>query len=368
MRSHRLGRLIPRAVVALVALSAVVAPSVTGAQEPELPVSWGVRPGADGGHPGRANFVVEADPGETVRDSLVVENLGSVELVLGVYASDAFNTVDGELDLLPADEEPVDVGSWVTFEHPSVTVPPGGTIEVPFTVTVPDDAPSGDHVGGVLTSLTVTEPDAQGNRVRIERRLGTRLYLRVSGELEPALSFTSLEVDHSPSWNPFAAGSMTVRYRVENTGNVRLRATRAVRVDGAMGSTDRTVEGADLPELVPGGSLELTQAVEGVWPGFGTTVEVELEPYDPSGAPLDPAPRPVIARTTRTLVPYPQLALLVVLVIGTVALLRGRRRRERRIAEAIDRAVAEAVGPRPPAFTGSVDSTIQRPLQPEETR
>jgi len=355
-----------RALVALLALGAVVAPPGASAQEAELPVSWGVRPGAATGDPGRANFVVEADPGDTIRDSLVVENLGSVELVLGVYASDAFNTADGELDLLPADEEPVDVGSWVTFERPSITVSAGGAVEVPFTVAVPEDAPAGDHVGGVLTSLTITEPDAQGNRVRIERRLGTRLYLRVSGELEPALTFTSLEVDHSPSWNPFAAGSMTVRYRVENSGNVRLRATRAVRVDGSLSLTDRTVEGADLPELLPGGSLELAQEVHGVWPALGTTVEVELEPYDPSGARLDPAPRPVIGRTTRTLVPYPQLALLVVLVAGGIALLRGRRRRERRIAEAIDRAVAEAVGPRPPAFTGSFEPNTQRPLQLEE--
>lgn len=365
MRLFRSVRLVLRSLVALVAVCAVVAPSGASAQEQDLPVSWGVRPGSTGGEAGRANFVIDADPGDTVRDSLVVENLGSVELVLGVYASDAFNTTDGELDLLPADEEPVDVGSWVAFEQPSVTVPAGGTVEVPFTVAVPEDAPAGDHVGGVLTSLTITEPDAQGNRVRIERRLGTRLYLRVSGELEPALTFTSLEVDHSPSWNPFAAGSMRVRYRVENTGNVRLRATRAVRVEGAMGLTDRQVEAADLPELLPGGSLELTQEVGGVWPAFGTSVEVELQPYDPSGA-LDPAPRAVIGRTTRTLVPYPQLALLLVLVLGAVASFRGRRRRERRLAEAIDRAVADAVGPRPPAFTGAFEATTQRPLHTEE--
>jgi hypothetical protein len=371
MRPSRRARLLLiglGAVLALGSASPVVRAQEQGAEQtPELPVSWGVRPGASTGDPERANFVLEADPGDSLDDTLVVENLGGVELVLGVYASDAFNTVDGELDLLPADEEPADVGSWVTFEQPSITVPAGGTVEVPFTIRVPEDAPSGDHVGGVLTSLTVTEPDAQGNRVRIERRLGTRLYLRVSGELDPALSFTALEVDHSASWNPLAAGSMTVRYRVENTGNVRLRATRAAHVEGSMGLTDRTVEGADLPELLPGGALELTQEVGGVWPALGTTVEVELRPYDPSGARLDPAPRPVVGRTTRTLVPYPQLALLLVLAVGGVLLVRNRRRRDRRIAEAVDRAVAEAVGPRPPAFTGSIN-TIQRPLQPEEPR
>ena len=60
-------------------------------------------------------------------------------------------------DLLAGDEPPRDIGAWTTTEVPSVTVPAGGQVTVPFTIVVPEDASAGDHVGGIVTSLTVTE-------------------------------------------------------------------------------------------------------------------------------------------------------------------------------------------------------------------
>jgi hypothetical protein len=249
-----------------------------------------------------------------------------VNLVLGVYASDAFNTPEGGIDLLAADGEPTGVGRWTIPEEPSITVPAGGSVTVPFSVAVPEDAEPGDHVGGIVTSLTVSEPDARGNRIDVERRLGSRIYVRVGGGVEPALTFTQLEVDHHASPNPFAPGSLTVRYSVENTGNVRLRATRLVRVSPTVGST-RTAEAADMPELLPGNSYEFTQDVPNVWPGLATDVEVELAPYASNGEQLDPPASAAIARTEVALWPIPQalaLALLVLLLV-VAAVLRRRR-------------------------------------------
>ncbi len=76
----------------------------TGATMSEVPVTWSVRPTAADDGSARPNFVLEAEPGATVTDELVVTNDGSVNLVLGVYVSDAFNTAEGETDLLAGDE------------------------------------------------------------------------------------------------------------------------------------------------------------------------------------------------------------------------------------------------------------------------
>lgn len=340
-----------RAAVAAAALG-VVAPfplvavgppaaatSAALAQSTEVPVSWSVRPAPMPGIDQRPNFVYEAEPGETIHDALVVENLGSVELVLGVYASDAFNTDEGGIDLLAAGAQASDVGRWVRPEQRAITVPAGGAVEVPFTVQVPEDATSGDHTGGIVTSLTVSEPDVAGNQVRIERRLGSRLHVRVDGELVPELSFIAFEIEHRPNANPFAPGSVVARYTVENTGNVRLRATRELRVDGSIGST-RISEGADMAELLPGNSLELTQEIGDVWPTFGTTVEVELRPYDAWGSSLDVLPRPVIARTSQTFLPLPQLVAVAVLVLMGALWWGGRQRRARQLEVAVQRAIA----------------------------
>jgi len=357
----------------LLSLFAAVSPvgALASQDEPvdpgSIPVTWGVYPGIGSGESGRPNFVFEGAPGDTISDSLTVDNTSDVNLVLGIYASDAFNTPEGGTDLLSADRDPVDVGSWVTAEQSSITVPAGGTVEVPFTLEIPEDAEPGDHTGGIVTSLRLSEPDAAGNQITVERRLGSRIYVRVDGGVEPALSFTDLQVERHDSWNPFAAGSLTVRYTVENTGNVRLRATRVVRVEGSIGPS-RTAEAADMPELLPGNSYELSQEVSGVWPGFATRVEVELDPYDPGGEDLDPAPVDVVARTETTILPIAQLLLLVLIAAIVVVVLLRRRgakeRRDRAIAEAVDAAVAAAAAaaPTPPPVPAAWSTTAPEPV------
>ena len=289
-----------------------------------VPVSWSVHPAPGEGTGARPNFVLEGAAGATVSDALVVENTSDVNLVLGVYASDAFNTPSGGTDLLAGDSDAVDLGSWTTPEQSSITVPAGGSVTVPFTIEIPDDAEPGDHTGGIVTSLRLSEPDAAGNQVNVERRLGTRIYLRVEGGVEPELTFTELEVTHGGGLNPFAPGWVEATYRVENTGNVRLRATRVVRVDPGVGSTI-VDEASDMAELLPGNSYEFTQRVQGVWPALGTTVEVELEPYASAGDTIEPAPAPAIARTELTIWPIAQLVLVLVVLV-VVALWLWRRR------------------------------------------
>lgn len=360
-RRHSALRARSTALCLTAACLVLLVPGALGAQEApadgtvaSLPVTWGVRPAATSSDPARPNFEFEAAPGETVTDELVVENPSGVNLVLGVYASDAFNTPEGGTDLLAADGDPSGVGRWTTPEESSITVPAGGSVTVPFSVEVPEDAEPGDHVGGIVTSLTVAEPDAQGNRIAVERRLGSRIYVRVDGGVEPALTFTQLEVDHHGSLNPFAPGSLTVRYAVENTGNVRLRATRLVRVAPGIGST-QTVEAADMPELLPGNSYEFTQDVPNVWPGLSTEVEVELTPYDTGGARLDPAPAAAIARTEVTLWPISQLLLVVLLVLVVIAVLWRRRS---------SRSTAPAVTPAAP--TSAIPPPFPPPMSPDQ--
>ena len=314
------------------ATTAPAAPTAPAGDAASVPVSWSVHPAPGEGTGVRPNFVLEGAAGDTLTDALVVENTSDVNLVLGVYASDAFNTPSGGTDLLAGDSDAVDLGSWTTPDQSSITVPAGGSVTVPFTIEIPDDAEPGDHTGGIVTSLRLSEPDAAGNQVNVERRLGTRIYLRVEGGVEPELTFTDLTVSHGGGLNPFAPGWVEATYRVENTGNVRLRATRVVRVEPGVGATI-VDEAADMAELLPGNSYEFTQRVQGVWPALGTTVEVELEPYASAGDTIEPAPAPAIARTELTIWPIAQLVLvLVALAVLALWLWRRRARRSAEVA------------------------------------
>ena len=333
-------------LVCVVAMLCVSGPATAQQAAPTGEVSWSVEPARRDGAADRANFVFRAARGERIEDAIVVKNLGTLTLVLGVYASDAFNTAEGGVDLLAGAEEPVGAGSWVTVSSSAITVAPGESIEVPFTVSVPSDATAGDHSGGVVTSLTMSADDPtgagsstgspDGTAVAIERRLGTRMHIRVDGETKPELSFKSMTSTYRRTLNPFAPGEMVLTYTVENTGNVRLRARRTATVKSSVGPA-RTSEAADMAELLPGNSYELTQTVTGVWPVGSVASQVELEPYEPTGAALDRAPTAAIARTSVSLVPWAQLVLLAVVVLIVLLFVHRRTTRTRPASRRLSR-------------------------------
>ncbi len=69
----------------------------------------------------------------------------------------------------PFSRKPVDLGSWIHFAQPLVTIPAGKSVAVPFTVAIPATATPGDHAGGVVVSLTTKSAQA-GRQPGLARR------------------------------------------------------------------------------------------------------------------------------------------------------------------------------------------------------
>ncbi|WP_200804410.1 hypothetical protein [Actinacidiphila paucisporea] len=138
----------------------------------------------------------------------------------------------------------------------------------------------------------------------MDRRLGIRVKLRVSGELRPALRVENPHLDYSGTSNPFGKGSATVTYTIHNTGNAMLSARQKVSVAGPFGRL-RTDAGkvAASPELLPGERWKVTVPVSGVAPAGRLTATVTLTPLltDASGTttPLDRCTAPPAAGRSR---------------------------------------------------------------------
>lgn len=226
-----------RALVRPAALALLMAFAITGlsggpARAADGDVTWTVRTAANGYGDDRSSYSYDVNPGGQVKDAMVVANHGKSPLRLALYAADGYTTETGQLDLLTKDKKSVGIGAWVRADRDSVVIKPGKTAQIPFTVTVPSNATPGDHVGGILTSLKQSA-DAAG--INVDRRLGIRVKLRVSGALKPQLAIEDLHIDYSGTFNPFAKGDATVTYTVHNTGNATLSANQAASVTGPFG-------------------------------------------------------------------------------------------------------------------------------------
>jgi hypothetical protein len=315
-------RMLPRAGVtvmlaaALLAGASVATPAV-GAEE-GAPWEVGTVDGSLGS--GRQNYDYAVEPGERFEDALMDVNTGTTPIDLALYPADAFTTGAGQLDLRTRDDEPSGVGAWVELERNRISLQPGESAEVPFTVTVPDDAGPGSHLGGVVTT-----PASTSNGSEPERRVALTVHLRVGESFRPSLSVDDVRIDYSG--DALGSGVATVNYTIRNTGDTMLAAEQSVAVAGPFGSFGVTAEPVETtPRLLPGEAWPVSVPVTGVIPTGLLASTVTLVPLytDPAGStgPL----APVEQSGSGWAIPWLPL-MLVALAVGAITTLVIVRKR-----------------------------------------
>lgn len=316
------------ALIGAVLAAPLLVPAVSASASPSTAAadgaSWSVETADTRQGEGRANYAYEVDPGDVISDRLVVTNTGTGDLDLALYAADAFTTPEGVLDLRLAGDPTVDSGAWITLRAESLALAPGESAEVPFRITVPDDARPGDHPAGIVTSLLTSDA---GSPLSLDRRLGMRVHLRVSGELTPAVEVRDASAEFTPSWNPFAGGTVTVSYTLANTGDTRLTASDAVALAGPLGVGGAALTPQVTAEVLPGSALAVVRTLEDVAPlgWLGGSLTVAPAAVGVGAQALDAVTVDVSAVSLSwTLL---ALLVLVLLVVATVVLVVARRRR-----------------------------------------
>ncbi|MEL4320234.1 hypothetical protein WJX64_14560 [Leifsonia sp. YIM 134122] len=334
---HRIplsARPIPRlALAGVLAVSAllglVVAPASVSFADDTIGMAGA--PITEAGTNGRTRFSYQMTPGQQVDDAYVVTNTGTVAQTFTVFATDAFNSEDGGYGLLDTGVTPTDAGSWVRFggaaAPQSIPLEPGASQTVPFSVIAPADAAPGDHAAGLVVSAV--SPDGQ---VVVDRRVGTRLYVRVPGELQPNLTISSITSSYAPSLNPLD-GETTVTFTVKNAGNVALGANMVIGVKALFGIGTGDLVREELAEMLPRSTRTVSVVVPGVGQWGYLNPYVSMAPtVDPEA--LDPGPLTVVNRDT-VLIAVPWiLVILILLGLAVWLWMRFSRRRDEKNAKA----------------------------------
>lgn len=271
-------------VVAVAAFGLTVVPVfAAAAASPVAPaIAWSVQASGPTGNDGRSSFAYAVNPGTEITDYVAVSNRGTARQRYNVYGTDGVNQFDtGDFGLLSAAQKPTDVGSWITTKVSQITIEPGQSVIIPFTILVPSDASPGDHTGGVIASVT-SAASGKVSGVGIDQRVATRVYLRVSGLPVARAAATGVVAGFTPAWNPFGGGDATVDYNLSNSGNVRADITQTVTLSGPFGIQLAQLKGTSVHNLLPGQRTHVHQTLSGVLPLFLLFADVELTPSAPT--------------------------------------------------------------------------------------
>ncbi|MFD6094020.1 WxL protein peptidoglycan domain-containing protein [Oerskovia sp. NPDC060338] len=349
----------------LLALAGGISVAHADAKDPGE-VRFSVTTATSDGPDKRRIFDFVAEPGEQIQDQVAVSNHGAGPVTFTMVANDGLFTPMGKFDIRTSDQEPQDSGGWFEVQ-PTVDVPAGETVVVPFTITVPENATPGDHPAGIVATIT-SASTAAGPGVGVESRVGVRVNLRVPGEVTPSLALTDVRATYEPSWNPFSPGSVRVAYGVTNDGNLRVGADQQAHVTGPFGIGDTTIDRGteDVEELIPGTSRSTAFAVAGIWPVGPVTTEITVTPV-PVGTggavdvPVEAPLEPVTVTVTTWAIPWVQILLLAAAAVLVIGLRDNRKRKKQRLEALLAKARAEGRAAAGSADVGKVPSGATAP-------
>jgi len=277
---------------------------------------WSIFPTTVPGQLARPYFQPLLVPGVPLQDSVTVTNKTDTPLTFNIYAADAFNTTVGGFSLRRRTDPKVDIAKWVQFPVDSITVGPHALQQIPFSISPPADATSGDHPGGLVVEAT-QGPVSRSGALSVEtlQAVGTRIYARVRGPVLPSLAVTETHLAVHQGVLGLLGGKVDadVTYTIANTGNVRLTPKAIVEANPFLGS-GTTLKPKDVPELLPHGQATIRQRISGIWPLGRLTAHVTASAASVKAE----------GQTSQWVIPW--LLILVLVVILGIWIYRRRRR------------------------------------------
>jgi len=341
-RPHHLALLVAVAILAPVCAALVVSAPAQAIDDGTL----GIRPELESDF-----FHINLAPGAAIEANAIVSNHTDAAVTLLNYAVDGQSTEQGAFALAAQDDEQTAVGSWVTLNAESITIPAGSDLTVPFRLSVPATATPGDYAGGLIIQSppiegeTTTSNGDAALRLDVIQRQGVRIYLTVAGTATTELSHGSL------SWEQVGE-QVTFTLPIENTGNTILYPTAGLSLDSLIGAT--TDLQFETPEsILPGATLSLE----------ATLTQAALVQVGSADAELVSDAGTEQVSTTFTYIPWWIIAIVLLVVVALafalwrITLFVRRARRALAQVAAVDRgAVTDADG-----TAAETDPPLRRP-------
>ena len=167
---------------------------------------------------------------EGIKKSKVDIKNDSDQLIdLKIYPVDAVTTKDGSFAPQSEDATKDGVGTWIKLPITELSLNPKETKTIDFTITVPQNAEIGDHMGAIIIQNKKTAGTEKNTSVQVVNRLGARIYITIPGEKVSKLEIGTFD-------KTMENGKVVFQLTLVNQGNTRITPKGEIEIKDKFGN------------------------------------------------------------------------------------------------------------------------------------
>lgn len=173
-------------------------------------------------------FKIKTQPGDELKRAIAVKNTSDAPVVLSLSSVAALTGSRGGVDYgLPEDDHVV--GEWIDLSARRIELQPHEDRRVPFTVSVPTDAPGGVSLGGIAVWIPEVGPKASSKKsesdavITVQTRRVIAVQLNLPDGAAPSLDVDEVKAIALPD-GPY------LEMRLLNTGSTLTDGTGTISV------------------------------------------------------------------------------------------------------------------------------------------
>lgn len=175
-------------------------------------------------------FIFDAKLGQVLKNQVRVTNVGDVAGTASLYSVDATTGQTSGTVYLGQSLPRTDVGSWLNLGAQTVTLQPGQSQVVPFTLAIPTSVRDGQHVGGIVAAAEST-PAQSSSTIQVNVQQLTIVGVLVN------LPGTPVEQLQASGFTPGGQdGYQTLSIGLTNSGTMLLKPAGSLEVRDSSGA------------------------------------------------------------------------------------------------------------------------------------
>ncbi|MFA5174918.1 MAG: hypothetical protein WC430_00630 [Patescibacteria group bacterium] len=195
----------------------------------------------------------KVEPGQTFSSVLHASNLGAEKSLYYVIKRD-ISSLDSEGHPIFAKEGEktgYEISSWIQITSEAVEISGGGTVDIPYSITVPKDAAPGGHFGSIFLGTDPSRTEESG--VGINYQVGTIINLRIAGEASEEARVREFFTDKAVYFKP----SIKFTTGIENNGNTLIKPRGPIEIINNFGRKIAVLKmNDDAAAVFPGASRQ----------------------------------------------------------------------------------------------------------------